>query len=149
MPAWAQSSSLKHHMLWPTSLITADWLGWLTAQHQISCFSLKHAGWYQSRGNHVKTCPPPPINETSTPPPSSPFSPRGRGWEKQSVGWHGEDGGGMDRCCCQDLSAVTNGCGKDEASKTLENSDVVNHRYERVCVCACVFYVPVCVLYWL
>lgn len=40
----------------------------------------------------------------------------------------------MDRCCCQDLSAVTNGCRKDEASKTLENSDVVNHRLE--CVCA-------------
>lgn len=39
----------------------------------------------------------------------------------------------MDRCCCQDLSAVTNGSCKDEASKTLENSDVVNHQYECVC----------------
>lgn len=29
---------------------------------------------------------------------------------------------------------MTNGCRKDEASKTLENSDVVNHRLE--CVCA-------------
>lgn len=53
---------------------------------------------------------------------------------EHSVGWQGEDKGRMDRCCCQDLSAVTNGCRKDEASKTLENSDVVNHRLE--CVCA-------------
>lgn len=66
----------------------------------------------------------------------------GHCWGKQSVGWQSEDKGRMDRCCCQDLSAVTNGCCKDEASKTLENSDVVNHRYECVCVCArlCVFY---------
>lgn len=49
-----------------------------------------------------------------------------------------QDKGRMDRCCCQDLSAVTNGCCKDEASKTLENSDVVNHWCERVCV----FHVP-------
>ncbi len=46
----------------------------------------------------------------------------------------------MDRCCCQDLSAVTNGCCTDEASKTLENSDVVNHWYEFVCAHQCVFY---------
>lgn len=48
----------------------------------------------------------------------------------------------MDRCCCQDLSAVTNGCCKDEASKTLENSDVVNHRYE--CGCTCVHLMCAC-----
>lgn len=40
----------------------------------------------------------------------------------------------MDRCCCQDLSAKTNGCCKDEASNTLENSKVVNHQPACVCV---------------
>lgn len=55
--------------------------------------------------------------------------------------------GGMDRCCCQDLSAVTDGHCTDEASKTLENGDVVNH-----CMSVCmwvnesesVLYVCVC-----
>lgn len=48
--------------------------------------------------------------------------------EKVSVGSWSEAKGGMDRCCCQDLSAVTNGHCTDEASKTLENGDEVNHR---------------------
>lgn len=63
---------------------------------------------------------------------------RGWRWEKQSVGWRRKDKTRMDRRCCQDLSVVTNGCSKDEASKTLENSDVVNHQQE--CVHLCVFY---------
>lgn len=62
-------------------------------------------------------------------------------FERNSVGWRSEDKGRMDRCWCQDLSAVTNGCCKDEASKTLENSDVVNHRYECARVCLCVWFV--------
>lgn len=53
-----------------------------------------------------------------------------------------DDKGRMDGCCCQDLPAVTNGCCKDETSKTLENSDVVTHRYE--CVCTCVYFTCAC-----
>ena len=125
-----------------TPPITADWLvGWLlnpkphvgigTCWHQAACL--------------LKTWP--CINIVTICVQSSLFSLQsserdlagggGRCWGKQSVGWQSEDKGRMDRCCCQDLSAVTNGCCKDEASKTLENSDVVNHRYECVCVCVC------------
>lgn len=59
--------------------------------------------------------------------------------ESNGVGCWSESKGRVDRCCCQDLSVKTNGCCKDEASKTLENSDVVNHRpfclHRCVCVC--------------
>lgn len=48
--------------------------------------------------------------------------------ENNGVGCQSEGKGRKDRCCCQDLSVKTNGCCKDEASKTLENSDVVNRR---------------------
>lgn len=61
------------------------------------------------------------------------------GFEGNSVGRQSKDKGRMDRSCCQDLSAVTNGCCEDEASKTLENSDVVI--LWNVCLHLCAFYV--------
>lgn len=71
----------------------------------------------------------------------------GQGLRQTECGLMSEDKGRMDRCCCQDLSAVTNGCCKDEASKTLENSDVVNHRYECVRVhCVCFICACLCAL---
>lgn len=61
--------------------------------------------------------------------------------ESNGVGCWSEGKGRVDRCCCQDLSVKTNGCCKDEASKTLENSDVVNHRPFCVHLCVCVCHV--------
>lgn len=63
--------------------------------------------------------------------------------ESNGVGCWSESKGRMDRCCCQDLSVKTNGCCKDEASKTLENSDVVNHRPFSLHLCVCVCHVRV------
>lgn len=66
--------------------------------------------------------------------------------ESNGVGCRSEGKGRMDRCCCQDLSAKTNGCSKVEASKTLENSDVVNH--QPVCLHLCVSCTGVSVSVW-
>lgn len=144
-----------HRMLF---LDTTDhsWLAGLAyASAQNPMIGIEHAGWYQSQAPSQRHGPAsiwlPVVHHPHFFLPSSKRDgAEGEevgGWVKQSVGWRSEDKGRMDRCCCQDLSAVTNGCCKDEASKTLENSDVVNHRCVRTYMCVFFMCLSVCFSY--